>query len=67
MLHSSLSSSRTEQPGHYQSADAAIEEINKAAKKWVIGVPTATQWIRSLRNLDKMDQVNIYGRILNNH
>ena len=47
--------------------DAVIEEINKAAKKWVIGVPTNIQWKRSLRNLDKMDKVtciSLFSRFL---
>ena len=31
--------------GHYQSGDAIIEEINKEAKRDVVGVPDETQWI----------------------
>ena len=34
-MHSSLSLSRTGNEGHYQRADAVIEEFNKEAKKWV--------------------------------
>ena len=58
-MHSTLSLSRTGRHGHYQSGDAMIEEINKQAKKWVIGVPTQSQWKRSFRNLDNLDEVNI--------
>ena len=57
IVRSSLSLSRTKHYGHYQSGDAAVEEINKEAKKWVIGVPTTIQWQRSFRNLDKLDEV----------
>ena len=44
--------SRTGRSGHYQSGDAVIEEINKEAKRDLVGVPNETQWKRSFRNLD---------------
>ena len=58
-MHSAFSMSRTNRPGHYQSGGAVIEEINKQGKKWVIGVPTQSQWTRSFRNLDMLDKVNM--------
>ena len=52
---SSLVLSRTNSTGHYQSGDALIEEINKEAKRDVVGVPDENQWRRSFRNLDNMN------------
>lgn len=40
-----------------QGGDVLLEEINKNAKKWVIGVPTNLQWQKSFRNLDNLDEV----------
>ena len=57
IVYSLMSSSRNNSGGHYQSGDAHVEEINKKAKKWVIGVPTHAQWIQSFRNLDKLDTI----------
>ena len=53
--YSSLVLSRTGRSGHYQSRDTVIEEINKEAKRDLVGVPTETQWKRSFRNLDMMN------------
>ena len=36
--------SRTNQIGHYQSGDAVMEEINKVAKRNILGVPSDIQW-----------------------
>ena len=43
--------------GHNQSGDAIIEEVNKDAKRDVVGVPSAAQWKRSFRNLDNMNKL----------
>ena len=56
-FYSSISASRIGRVGHYQSGDALLEEINKAAKKWVLGVPNDAQWLQSFRNLDKLTEV----------
>ena len=53
----SLVLSRTRRLGYYQSGDAIIEEINKEAKRDVVGVPNETQWKRSFRNLDTMNKI----------
>ena len=37
--HLSLVLSRTGRVGHYQSGDAIIEEVNKEAKRDLVGVP----------------------------
>ena len=56
MIDQNLSTSRSEGNfGHYQSGDALLEEINKNAKKWIIGVPTKVQWEKSFRNLDTLE------------
>ena len=34
-----------------------LEEINKAAKKGVIGVPSFNQWQKSFGNLDDLSEV----------
>ena len=54
---SSLVLSRTGRLGHYQSGDAIIEEINKEAKRDLVGVPNEHQWRRSFRNLDNMNEI----------
>ena len=54
---SSLVLSRTQRLGHYQSGDAAIEEVNKEAKRDLVGVPSENQWKRSFRNLDSMNKI----------
>ena len=59
IVHSSLSTSRNGAAGHYQSGDAHVKEVNRNAKKWVIGVPTHKQWIQSFRNLDKLDAIRL--------
>ena len=40
---SSLVLSRTNRIGHYQSGDAVTEEINKEAKRDLVGVPSDIQ------------------------
>ena len=57
VLHKSFAVSRTGRTAHYQGGDAVLEEINKAAKKGVIGVPSFNQWQRSFRNLDDLSEV----------
>ena len=49
--------SETRRLGHYQSRDAAIEEINKETKKDLIGIPNEAQWRRSFHNLDLMNEI----------
>ena len=55
LKYSSLVLSRTGRSGHNQSGDAVIEEINKEAKRDLVGVPNETQWKRSFHNLDMMN------------
>ena len=52
-----LTASRGNNIGHYQGGDALLEEINKEAKEWMIGVLTEAQWERSFRNLDSISKV----------
>ena len=52
-----LTASCSNNVGHYQGGDAILEEINKEAKQWMIGVPTKAQWERSFRNLDSISKV----------
>ena len=54
---SSLVLGRTGRLVHYQSGDAIIEEINKEAKRNLVGVPNEDQWRRSFRNLDNMNEI----------
>ena len=54
---SSLVLSRTQRKGSYQSGGAAIEEVNKEAKRDLVGVPNETQWKCSFRNLDNMNEI----------
>lgn len=53
----SLVLSRTGRVGRYQSGDAVIEEVNKEAKRDLVGVPNESQWRRSFRNLDAMNKI----------
>ena len=50
VMYSSMTLSRTGRVGHYQGGDACLEEINKEAKAWIppTGVPTDTDWVKSL-------------------
>ena len=57
MKMKSLSMSRISNVGHYQSGDAIIEEINKEAKRDLVGVPDDVQWQRSFRNLDNVNKI----------
>ena len=59
MKNSSLVMSRTKSIGHYQSGNAMIEEINKEAKRDVVGVPSKRQWTHSFRNLDNMNKLHM--------
>ena len=52
-----LTASCSNNIGHYQGGDAILEEINREAKQWMIGVPTEAQWERSFRNLDSISKV----------
>lgn len=60
MKYNNFSLSRTGRAGHYQSGDAAIEEVNKEGKRWIMGVPSAKEWIRSFRNLDNLNRIRTY-------
>ena len=53
----SLVLGRTGRLVHYQSGDAMIEEINKEAKRDLVGVPNEHQWRRSFRNLDNVNDI----------
>ena len=66
VVASSVSQSRTGNTGHYQGADACLEEINKLGKIWVSsnGVPTEDDWLRAFRNADKLDQVSHFRNYL---
>ena len=66
LKYSSLVLSRTGRSGHNQSGDAVIEEINKEAKRDLVGVPNETQWKRSVRNLDMMNtlRATLYKRCI---
>ena len=55
LKYSSLALSRTGRSGHYQSGDSVIEEINKEAKRDLVGVLNETQWKISFRNMDMMN------------
>jgi len=57
IMHDTLAVSRTGHENHYQGGDAVLEEINKAAKRWSIGVPSFSQWQRNFRNLDDITKV----------
>ena len=66
LKYSSLVLSCTGRSGHNQSGDAVIEEINKEAKRDLVGVPNETQWERSVRNLDMMNtlRATLYKRCI---
>ena len=40
---SSISTSRVENIGHYQSGDPLLKKIHKSGKGWNMGVPTNSQ------------------------
>ena len=50
VLHKNLTVCRTGRTAHDLGGDAVLEEINKAAKKGVIGVPSFNQWQKTFRN-----------------
>ena len=52
ITYSSLVLCCTRRLGHYQGGDAIIEEINKEAKRDIVGIPNEMQWKKSFRNLD---------------
>ena len=60
MVDKSMTASRTGGFGHNQGGDALLEEVNKNAKAWIIGVPTNEQWERSFRNLDILSEVQFF-------
>ena len=66
LKYSSLILSRTGRSGHNQPGDAVIEEINKEAKRDLVGVPNETQWKRSVRNLVMMNtlRATLYKRCI---
>ena len=66
VVASSVSQIRTGNTGHYQGADACLEEINKLGETWVSsnGVPTEDDWLRAFRNADKLDQVSHFRNYL---
>ena len=49
--------SRTVRVGHYQSGDAVTEEINKEAKRDLVGVSIQIQWKRSFQKLDMINEI----------
>ena len=57
MKFNTLSLSRTSRTGHYQSGDAIIEEVNKEAKRDLVGIPSTKEWKRSFRNLDNINAI----------
>ncbi len=59
VMEESYSVSRTGRKGHYQGADACLEEINKNGKAWISphGVPANEEWLKVFRNLDQLNQV----------
>ena len=57
--YTSLALSWTGRLGHYQSGDPIIEEINKEPKRDLVGVPNESQWRRSFRNLDNMNEIGL--------
>ena len=61
LIQNTITTSRNGKIGHYQGGDALLEEINKNAKKWVIGVPTDKQWKQSFRNLDTVTKVCVFS------
>lgn len=59
ILHSSYTTSRTGNAGHYQGGDACLELLNKEAKAWIkqSAVPSEKEWLRVFRNMDSMNKV----------
>ena len=57
--YTSLVLSRTGRLSHYQSGGTIIEEINKEAKRDLVGVPNESQWQRSFKNLDNMNEIHL--------
>ena len=59
IVFSSMTLSRVGNIGHFQGGDACLEEVNKEAKAWIspVGVPSDRDWIKVLRNLDKLNEV----------
>ena len=55
-----LAVSNTGNKGNYQGGDACLEEINKKAKQWAsrVSVPTKKEWLKTFRNLDKLEEVS---------
>lgn len=46
--------------GKMEDMDFQLENVNKRSKSWnPVGVPTEEDWMRTFRNLKKLDQVNI--------
>ena len=44
--------------GKMEDMDFQLENVNKRSKSWnPVGVPTEDDWMRTFRNLDKLDQV----------
>ena len=56
-----MSGSRTGNIDKSQGDDALLEEVNKESKSWLkmAGIPSEKQWLRVLRNLDKLNEVNM--------
>ena len=60
VVYENMCVSNTDSAGHYQGGDACLEEINKKAKRWVspIGIPNDQDWLKTFRNLDKLEEVS---------
>ena len=60
-VYKNMAVSNTNSVGHFQGGDTCLEEINKKAKKWVspIGIPNDQDWLKTFRNLDKLEDVSI--------
>ena len=56
-----MSGSRTGNIDKSQGGDALLEEVNKESKSWLkmAGIPSEKQWLRVLRNLDKLNEVSM--------
>ncbi len=63
-INANITATRTSKKGHYQGGDALLEEVNKEAKEWVIGVPTAKQLLRSFRTMEKLTLVSFFVLII---
>lgn len=62
--HQSISHSG--QHGRGEDMDFQLENINKQSKVWTPkGVPSEADWLRTFRNLEKLDKVRIFSLVRN--